>query len=424
MFVPCLLHKFVTLKSFFVSMQLEGSQADLVGTNINSIHKTHTQFEALFSTKPNHNKPKQDLVGSVCIPASQVLTMAALHRKGPGGAHNRPKPNIDEDVMWKLFSSHEDWVDLGPYETLSRSQACNGEAIAGMYGFVKAILKVAPTGAFAAAPAKAALCRIVTANPKLNTTGFNSFVFVGVRIERITTMMFHLRRISTNHKHFAACAAKCTPGGLQRLQDLTHLMDTSLADQESTCSNYYDSQPSERGLATLGSHGFPLALTDRLEIPETECSPEETPAKRRKLKAQHLDVSVDSDGWPTVLCENFSSAQPTVPKSSRLASLKGSPQGEDKAAGKAILQPKNSSKPRATPTSKASSSNCKVQTQPHDAEEQEFPVYLNCWTACYAKDQSGALPSVFCFGFQASQFEGWFLKGACVFVLVLVFVLF
>lgn len=406
MFVPCLLHKFVTLKSFFVSIQLEGSQAHLVGTNINSINKQ----QQIRSLGLNQNKIKQTKTspgGSVCIPAPQFLEMASLHRKGPGGANNRPKPSIDEDVMWRLFSTHEDWVDMGPYETLSKSQACHGEAIAGMYDFVKDILEVAPTGAFAAGPAKAAMSRIVSAKPKLNTTLFNTVVFVGGRLDRITTMMFHLRRISSNEKKYAACAAKCTSGALDKLNDLIKLMDISLAEEESTATNYYGEVPSERGPASLDAEGFPAVLSDSLEVPGTEGSPEETPAKRRKLKQEHSDVSMDSDGWPRVLCENPSPAQQTVPKSSRLASLKEdlcTPQSKAKAAGKATPQSKDSSKSQATPTSKASSSKCKAQTQPQDAEEQEFPVYVNCWNACYAKDQSGTLPSVFCFVFQASHF--------------------
>ena len=350
--------------------------------------------------------------------------MAFQIRKGPGGANNKPKPSVDEDVFWRLFSIHEDWMDMGPYETLSKTQACNGEAIAGMFEFVKSILEVAPTGAFAAGPAKGAMSRLVSAKPKVNTSMFSTAVFVGGRLVRINTMMFHLRRIAANEKKYTACAAKCTAGALEKLNDLIKLLDVSLAEEESTATNYFGSQPSERGPPTLDASGFPAVLSDSLEIPEipdTQEPLEETPAKRRKLKQEPSDVSVDSNGWPRVLCDPCTHAQQTDPRSSRLASLKEdlcTPRSKAKAAGKATPQSKASSKSQPTPKSQASSSQCKAQTQPQDAEEQEFPVYDNCWNACYAKDQSGTLPLVL-FVFQASDCEDSFSQSvpfvwACV----------
>ena len=319
-----------------------------------------------------------------------------------GGARHKPKPRVDEDVLHRIFEVHKNhWVDCGVYESISKSQACHGEGLASRHDMIADLLEVSPAGNFATGPARQAMARIVTQNPGINTTIYNGSVFIGARLDRISTMLFHVRRLASEPHRLTQLAMKCGGASMVKIKGLIKLV--SLEEYEPTI--FYDPQNPEKHIRkppVLDDQGFPMILK-RSKASSSLGELAEEPPPRRSLKrnvSEVSNVSMDSMGFPKMLQDSSpvqlrrlgsktpdpkgqlisqepsEAAQSEVSRAARLKMALGitpTPKSSCKAKSKAVKQ-------QAPATSKA------AKAEPE--EYAIYQVYLDCFKVTKGTSQS------------------------------------
>ena len=129
---------------------------------------------------------------------------------GEGGARHTPKPQVDTSLLAQCFLTHKDLLaKLGAYENMSKNQACSPKGIVQVLPLLEGLVDLESTCEIHGSCLRAAIMEVLTQDPGLNTTAFKGSVWVGSRVDRITTIMYHLRRLkgSVDLKH---CAASLT----------------------------------------------------------------------------------------------------------------------------------------------------------------------------------------------------------------------
>lgn len=215
---------------------------------------------------------------------------------GKGGARHTPKPQIDTDLLVNCFSAHKNLLaKLGLYENLSRNQACSPKGIVQVLPLLKGLVDLEPTCEIHGSCLRQAIMEILTRNPDLNTSVYKGSVWVGCRVDRINTVLYHLRRLkgSADLKH---CAASLTSLEFLDLQSVLEKVVQKEVQKNLPLAEREDAKP---------DHG-----------PE------------RKLKKEVSDVSIDSQGFPK--CLQSPEASKTSPEDPL---LKGEPPSASHGAG-------------------------------------------------------------------------------------------
>ena len=152
---------------------------------------------------------------------------------------------------------------LGLYENLSKNQACSPKGIVQVLPLLKGLVDLEPTCEIHGSCLRQAIMEVLTREPGLNTSAYKGSVWVGSRVDRVTTVLYHLRRLkgSVDLKH---CAASLT--SLEFL-DLQSVLEKVVKKE-------------------LENKSFPLAEREDAKPHEPE----------RKLKKEVSDVSIDSQG--------------------------------------------------------------------------------------------------------------------------------
>ena len=234
---------------------------------------------------------------------------------GKGGARHTPKPQVDTDLLVNCFSAHKNMLaKLGLYENLSKNQACSPKGIVQVLPLLKGLVELEPTCEIHGSSLRQAIMEILTREPGLNTSAFKGSVWVGCRVDRITTVLFHLKRLkgSPDLKH---CAASLTSLEFLDLQSVLEKVVQKEVQKNLPLAEREDAKP----------HG-----------PE------------RKLKKEVSDVSIDSQGFPKCLqSPEASKASPEDPllkgeppsASHEDPLLKGEPSSASHGARKELAQP-------------------------------------------------------------------------------------
>ena len=202
-----------------------------------------------------------------------------------GGARHTAKPEVDEGLLVSLFSEQRSLLQhMGSYERISRSQACNPKGLIDLLPTTKGLVKLEPTCEIHTQCLRKALFQVLLEHPALNNTQFSGAVWVGLKVERLGVLQYHMRRLANSS--LQSCAARLTGGDLQQLQEVINM----IVKKE---------QP---------------ALVERAEEPEPQ---------PKKLKKEISDVSLDSSGLPRCF------ATPEQEKSQCLPLSKGGESNEE-----------------------------------------------------------------------------------------------
>ena len=215
---------------------------------------------------------------------------------GKGGARHTPKPQVDTDLLVNCFSAHKNMLaKLGLYENLSKNQACSPKGIVQVLPLLKGLVDLEPTCEIHGSCLRQAIMEVLTREPGLNTSDYKGSVWVGCRVDRITTVLFHLRRLkgSVDLKH---CAASLTS---LEFVDLQSVLEKVVKKE-------------------LENKNLPLAEREDAKPHQPE----------RKLKKEVSDVSIDSQGFPK--CLQSPEASKTSPEDPL---LKGEPPSASHGAG-------------------------------------------------------------------------------------------
>ena len=144
---------------------------------------------------------------------------------GKGGARHTPKPQLDAGVLQTMFGKHQDLIkDLGKYERISKNQASDPKGLLHCLPLIKGLIKLEPTCEIHGSSLGQGLFQLLVAEPALNDTPWNGSVWLGMKVERVTSLLYHMRRLKGSQSEMATCAAKVTGGEYMQLQEVVKLI--------------------------------------------------------------------------------------------------------------------------------------------------------------------------------------------------------
>ena len=130
-----------------------------------------------------------------------------------------------------------------------------GESLAANYDLFKQLLLITATAELPAKKTKNAFLQLLGKTPSLNTTCYNNNVYAGLRVDRLTIMGYHLRRLQRDQPAFQQCVNKTTGLAMEKVKMLLAMMDPCTAAEETQ----EDSQvaPTVCYPETIVDDGFP-----------------------------------------------------------------------------------------------------------------------------------------------------------------------
>ena len=255
---------------------------------------------------------------------------------GKGGARHFTKPYVDAGILLKTLEVHSKLVtNLGPYESISKNQGCSPKGLLHCLPLVKGLLELQPSAEIHSSSLRTALYQLLMAQPSVNDSKFNGSVWVNLRIDRITALLYHIRRLKSSDD-LRSCASQLTSAELMLLQGSLDLVENKKPDQK-----------------TAEAEGSLAESKQQEEKAEAEAS-----LAKRKLKEELTNVSLDSDGFPKCLGSEPSCSKQKEAASSSQALPKGL--GDSQALPKGMKQRHRLGKRVALPISESSNLKSKM----------------------------------------------------------------
>ena len=187
---------------------------------------------------------------------------------GKGGARHFPKPYIDSGLLYKVLADNVLVLkNLGSYEHVSKANCPCPKGLVHTIGLWKSVLKLEPSGEVHPQPLRTALISLLAERPELNCTSSSGQVWANLRMERISCILFHVRKLGRDG--LTSAAAKLCRDDFSLLQPGLKLLEIPDALEKVPKPV---ALPLEKGRAAENSN--------------------------RKLKKENSDVSMDSKGFP------------------------------------------------------------------------------------------------------------------------------
>ena len=139
---------------------------------------------------------------------------------------------LDQSVLDMALHSNKSWQDLGAYETISKAQAADGESLAMRFDLLKSLLLVQPEGQLLLTQVRASILKAVSLEPELNKTSLKNLLWAGSRFDRISTMLYHLRRAKNNTEKCQQLVAKSSSGSLAKVKSLIAMLTSEAGPAE------------------------------------------------------------------------------------------------------------------------------------------------------------------------------------------------
>lgn len=191
---------------------------------------------------------------------------------------------VNQLELNKVLSDHQNaWKHMPGYESVSKPQAVKGDALAELHPFLAAMLEVAPSGEINATQLKAGIMAAVVEKPELNNTKQKNDIWCGLRLDRITTVLYHLRRLTDNVKFQQMVLGSQGASVVLIKQLLDKLQPATMANGQLPIANADGSAASTK---TTHDDTEPEGTTDHTQQGEDELEPrvlEEGVTPQKKL---------------------------------------------------------------------------------------------------------------------------------------------
>ena len=224
--------------------------------------------------------------------------------QGRGGPRHHTKPYVDSGLVFKVLSECRKLVaDMGAYEHLSRTNAPDAYGLLQTMPLWKGLLKVESSGEIHSQPLRHALLSLLAHTPGLNTTAHTGQVWANLKVERICTILFHVRKVARDKEgKLQTAAARLRREKFEALRDGLMLLDNSCENAEKILppveaplekGKGEEKEPLEKG------EGEKKEALEKGTGEEKECLPLACGTKQN-LKKNESDVSMNSQGYPSM----------------------------------------------------------------------------------------------------------------------------
>jgi hypothetical protein len=175
---------------------------------------------------------------------------------------------------------------MGQYESTSRNSPFNPRGLVENADILRGLLKIEPTSEIHTQSLKAALLKLLTDDPGLNKTKFQGSVWITLRMERITTILNHVRKLANDTEGFRICASRLSGSDYQILRGIVEMVET---------------KDLGKGVPNLKGTEAKNAEEEKEKNWDAATVDYGKPPCERDLKKNLSEVSVDEDGFPKML---------------------------------------------------------------------------------------------------------------------------
>ena len=198
--------------------------------------------------------------------------MRVFGNSGRGGKRRATvEESVDDGVLLDIFGRHADKISsFGIYEHQSTSSQPCGKGLLALKEFILETAQAKPSCELPIGDVKKALGRLVFTRASVNKSIYNNQLWRGLRQERVTCILNHVRRLRRDEDRLRQVCLKLTASETLALQNL--LSSVKLGSGAGTGDQAQDS--------------------------DQETVFHEETSDKRSLKQNSSDVSVDSLGFP------------------------------------------------------------------------------------------------------------------------------
>jgi len=152
-----------------------------------------------------------------------------------GGPRHFAKPYVDSGFVFSVLKNYQELLaDLKNYECNSKNNSPDAKGLVHTLPLWKGLLKLESSGEIHQQPLRTALIKLLSETPGLNTSGHSGQVWANLRMERITTILYHVRKVGRDAGKYGlfSCAARLTREQYQLLQGGLKLLDGDSLEKE------------------------------------------------------------------------------------------------------------------------------------------------------------------------------------------------
>ena len=230
-----------------------------------------------------------------------------------GGARHFSKPYVDSGLVFQVLEQNQDLLqDLKNYEVTSKCNSPDPKGLVQTLPLWKGLLRLEPSAEIHTQPLRTALITLLAQMPWLNTTSNSGQVWANLRMERISTILYHVRKVG--REGLLSCAARLTRQEYENLQDGLKLLDGNTLGKVNALEK---AKALEKADALEKAKA--LEKADALEKAQAQSSETMQPVEgaKRKLKQHDSEVSMGSKGFPKM----FGSPAPTDKETKPVAAM-------------------------------------------------------------------------------------------------------
>ena len=201
-----------------------------------------------------------------------------------GGARHFSKPFVDNGLVYSVFVDNKDLLqDLKNYECTSKNNSPDAKGLVQTLPLWKGLLRLESSGEIHSQPLRTALIKLLSEYPEMNRSAQSGQVWANLRLERITTILYHVRKVGRDagKDGLYACAAKLTRQQYEHLQGGLKLLEGSVAKEKAL----------EKANPPQEEKALEKAESSHAKLPVKTDS-------KRKLKQEDSEVSMDNNGFP------------------------------------------------------------------------------------------------------------------------------
>ena len=200
---------------------------------------------------------------------------------GKGGARHFAKPYIDPDIVFKILSDNDQILgNMGPYENVSRQNAPNPKGILHCSKLVMDLLGASETAEVHPSSLKKGLQQFLVQTPDANTSKFSGEVWINLRTERLTVLLYHVRKLAQGTASLQQAAIKLTKNEYKQLEEILNVVELR--------EEVAQKEPHHKAIADIA----------------------EKPRSLKKGDSDASEVSMDPSGFPCMFASPSSSSKP------------------------------------------------------------------------------------------------------------------
>ena len=211
----------------------------------------------------------------------------SMDGQGRGGSRHHPKPFVDVDILYSVFSKQKPLLaNLGIYEHISKNNSPDPKGLVKTLDLWEPLVRIEPSAEIHSQPLRAALISILADDPWLNTSSHSGQVWANLKLQRINSILYHVRKLG--RENLCTAAAKLNREDFTKLQKALGLLKLEGALEKAPDPQ----KPLEKG------------ENPREEKPKKLEHEPGTNTKKRKLKQEDSNVSMDSKGFPAMFASS------------------------------------------------------------------------------------------------------------------------